>query len=140
MKFSQKILRIGDFEKLSFFCFIPMKISHKLCVRMDGTQFLWLWWLIAKNGPHQALILAVYIHNIYKENRLYISFSWVMSIYSSVLFNNIDLIYYSCLFRPMKWPIWSFAFNTTTKQLNFLNTLFKNRSLFQFYCPVGKRF
>ena len=49
MKFSQKILRIGDFEKLSFFesailnffCFIPMKISHKLCVRMDGTQFFY---------------------------------------------------------------------------------------------------
>ena len=38
----------GEVEKLSFFesailnffCFIPMKISHKLCVRMDGTQFL----------------------------------------------------------------------------------------------------
>ena len=25
-----------------FFCFIPMKISHKLCVRIDGTQFLLL--------------------------------------------------------------------------------------------------
>ena len=40
MKFSQKILRIGDFEKRpfwiffqknAFFCLIPMKISHKLC-------------------------------------------------------------------------------------------------------------
>jgi hypothetical protein len=50
MKFSQN-LRIGDFEKLSFFesailglkkkkiCFIPMKIRNKLCDRMDGTQF-----------------------------------------------------------------------------------------------------
>ena len=55
--FHKKILRIGDFEKLSFFesailiffCFIPMKISHKLCVRMDGTQFLLLWWFTAKN-------------------------------------------------------------------------------------------
>ena len=26
-----------------------MKISHKLCVRMDGTQFLLLLWFIAKN-------------------------------------------------------------------------------------------
>ena len=57
MKFWKKILRIVDFEKLVFFesailiffCFIPMKISHKLCVRMDGTQFLSLWWCIAKN-------------------------------------------------------------------------------------------
>jgi hypothetical protein len=54
MKFSQKILRIGNFEKLSFFelaifkfsfskkqkiCFIPIRISHKLCVRMDGTHY-----------------------------------------------------------------------------------------------------
>ena len=54
MKFSQKILRIGDFKKLIFielatlifffskkkhFLLHPMKISDKLCVRMDGTQF-----------------------------------------------------------------------------------------------------
>ena len=37
----------GDIEALADarralenFCFIPMKISHKLFVRMDGTQFL----------------------------------------------------------------------------------------------------
>jgi hypothetical protein len=50
MKFLQKILRIGGIEKLSFFelailifffqniffCFMPMKISHKLCVRLDA--------------------------------------------------------------------------------------------------------
>ena len=37
---------IQQFEILSqykypkiFFCLLPMKISHKLCVRMDGTQF-----------------------------------------------------------------------------------------------------
>ena len=39
-------------------CFIPMKISHKLCVRMDaleGTQFSLLWWFTAKNkgGNHK---------------------------------------------------------------------------------------
>ena len=69
--FWKKILRIGGFEKLSFFesaivnfdfqkkkiffCFIPMKISHKLCVRMDGTQFLSLWWFTARNecGNHK---------------------------------------------------------------------------------------
>ena len=38
---------LGVVEKLSFFesallnfFFIPMKISHKLCVKIDGTQFL----------------------------------------------------------------------------------------------------
>ena len=45
--FHKKILRIGDFEKRPFwksaildffFCLIPMKISHKLCDRMNGTQ------------------------------------------------------------------------------------------------------
>ena len=57
MKFLKKILRIGGVEKLSiswvgyfdFFFFIPMKISHKSCVWMDGTQFLLLWWFTAKN-------------------------------------------------------------------------------------------
>ena len=42
-------------KKKKNFCFIPMKISHKLCVRMDGTQFLSLWWFTAKNegGNHK---------------------------------------------------------------------------------------
>ena len=71
MKFWQKLLSfwrcwktqffwIGHFEFFFeffffFFCFIPMKISHKLCVRMDGTQFLLLWWFTAKNecGNHK---------------------------------------------------------------------------------------
>ena len=49
---------VGHFEfffKNIFFCFIPMKISHKLCVRMDGTQFLLLWWFTARNesGNHK---------------------------------------------------------------------------------------
>ena len=49
VNFHKKILRISDFEKWSFlsrpfwffFCFIPMNISHKLCIRIDRTQFLW---------------------------------------------------------------------------------------------------
>ena len=52
---------VGHFEfffakkKKIFFCFIPMKISHKLHVRVDGTQFLLLWWFTAKNesGNHK---------------------------------------------------------------------------------------
>ena len=57
MKFWWKLLSFGwcwktqFFEPaiLIFFCFIPMKISHKLCVRMVGTQFFLLWWFTAKN-------------------------------------------------------------------------------------------
>ena len=37
------------FQKKKIFYFIVMKISHKLCVRMDGSQFLLLWWFTAKN-------------------------------------------------------------------------------------------
>ena len=38
-----------------------MKISHKLCVRMDGTQFLWLWWFTTKNHSPQTFQPAVYV-------------------------------------------------------------------------------
>ena len=41
-----------SFSKKIFFCLIPMKISHKLCVKLDGTRFLWLWWFTAKTDPH----------------------------------------------------------------------------------------
>ena len=70
MKFSQKNIEnwrfwkltfywVGHFEfffsrKIIFFCFIPMKISHKLCVRIDGTQFLLLWWFTARN-EHECI-------------------------------------------------------------------------------------
>ena len=40
---------------------IPMKISHNLCVRMDGTQFLWLWWFTAKNHSPKTFQPAVYL-------------------------------------------------------------------------------
>ena len=77
--FHKKILRIGDFEKWPFFesailnfffekkkfffCFIPMKISHKLCVRMAVTQFLLLWWFTAKNegGNHKWALVYLYL-------------------------------------------------------------------------------
>ena len=67
--FHKKTLRIGDFEKWPFlsrpfwifFCFIPVKICHKLCVRMDGTQILWLWWFTAKTQSPQTFQPAVYV-------------------------------------------------------------------------------
>ena len=60
-----RVFRVGHFEfffskKKDFFCFIPMKISHKLCIRMDGTQILWLWWFTAKNQSPQTFQPAVY--------------------------------------------------------------------------------
>ena len=39
---------------------MPMKINHKLCVRMDGTQFLILWWFTAKNEGGNDIIAWVY--------------------------------------------------------------------------------
>ena len=50
-----------SFQQNLFFCFIPMKINRKLYGRIDGTQFLWLWWFTAKNDPPQILIPAMYI-------------------------------------------------------------------------------
>ena len=38
----------GDFQKKKF-CLIPMKISHKLCDRMDGTQFWCFPWFPANS-------------------------------------------------------------------------------------------
>ena len=71
----------SEFSKI-FFCFIPMKISRKLCVRMEGTQFLWLLWFTAKNDPQQVLCL--------KE-------SWKKSLNSSVVWCTIVLCVLTCL-------------------------------------------
>ena len=68
MRFSQKNIENWQSWKMTFFWvghfeffsskkifFFPMKISHKLCVRIDGTQFSILWWFTAKNkgGNHE---------------------------------------------------------------------------------------
>ena len=68
--FHKNILRIGDFEKLSFFwvghfgfffqkkkkkiCFIPMKISQTYFAIKDGSKFWWLPWFPAKNHSTQT--------------------------------------------------------------------------------------
>ena len=70
--FWKKILKIGGVENLSFFesailiffcqlkkkifCFIPMKIIHKLCDRMDGTQFWCFLWF-----PTNSFLCVIYI-------------------------------------------------------------------------------
>ena len=40
-----------------------MKISHKLCVRMVGTQFLSLWWFTAKTEGGNDKIAWVYLES-----------------------------------------------------------------------------
>ena len=76
MKFSQKnfenwrfwkmaILKIGHFgilfiRKKNFFCFIPIKISHKLCDGMDGTQFWCFPWF-----PPNSLLCVIYCYTVY---------------------------------------------------------------------------
>ena len=56
---------VGHFEfffqkKLIFFCFIPMKISHKLYDRMDGTQFWYFLWFPANSLLYVILRYTVY--------------------------------------------------------------------------------
>ena len=38
-----------------------MKISHKLCVSMDGTQLLISWWFTAKNEGENDIFAQVYV-------------------------------------------------------------------------------
>ena len=77
MKFWRKLLSFWRCWKTQFFWvghfdfffskkkkkidFISMKISHKLYIRMDGTQFLILWWFTAKNESGNDKIAWVYI-------------------------------------------------------------------------------
>ena len=65
---TKRILRIGDFEKLSFsesaildffskdilFCFILMKISQIYLAIKGGSKFWWLLWFPAKNHSTQT--------------------------------------------------------------------------------------
>ena len=87
--FCKLILRIGDFEKLSFFesaivdlkkkfCFIHMKISHKLC---DGTQF-WCFPWFPSNSLHCIILRYLYIFLSHKllvflNIRTYIQWLWL---------------------------------------------------------------
>ena len=106
--FGKNCSAFGDVEKLSFFesailifffkkkkkilCLIPMKISRKLCVRMDGTQFLLLRWFTAKNERGNDKIAWVYVMMIdwnfeklfkaFFQFRLFYNFFWFQSHYT----------------------------------------------------------
>ena len=88
MKFSQKnfenwqfwktsILKIGwfgffFFKKNNLFCLIPMKISHKLCDRMNGTQF-WCFPLFPANSLLCVIIrYTVYLWKSINDVRFYV--------------------------------------------------------------------
>ena len=76
LKFSQKILRIGGVENLSFFesailifffkkNFIRIQISHNLCDTKDETKFWWLPWFPANNMRNTVLFKWYFWHNSY---------------------------------------------------------------------------
>ena len=79
-----------------------MKISHKLCVRMDGTEFLWLWWFTAKNK-----------HGNHKWAWVYVRFSKRMADSSQLI---ISLI--------LTWsggrPFWTFSQGWKSNRIWFL--------------------
>ena len=93
MKFSEFFFRIGDFEKRPFFfslnCLILTKICHKLCDRMNGTQFWCFPWFPANSLLSEMLDVSVrsvqlestcfnLTSNFSKfkfENKLYLSFT-----------------------------------------------------------------
>ena len=57
--------------KISFFCFIPIEIRHKLWDRMDGTQFLWLSWFLAQKIPPQTFLRGVQLLSEYSIEELF---------------------------------------------------------------------
>ena len=46
-----------------------MKISDKLYIRMDGTQFLWLGWFTAKNHSPKTFQPGVYYFYIFLQTK-----------------------------------------------------------------------
>ena len=55
----------GSSKKI-FFCFIPIKISHKLCDGMDGTQFWCFPWF-----PPNSLLCVIYRYTVYVKKLLW---------------------------------------------------------------------
>ena len=108
MKFSRKNIEnwrswkmsffwVGHFEfffskKKYFCCFIAMKISHKLCVRMDETQFLLLWWFTAKNerGNHKWAWVYIfkYVSKCF-QNHFYLE-EWLLKLKDFFCFDLMD--------------------------------------------------
>ena len=55
-------LGIGNFQKVSFFCFTPMKISPNLYGRMDGSKFWCFPWF-----PENVLLCVILRYTVYLQ-------------------------------------------------------------------------
>ena len=78
---------------------IPKKISHKLCVRMDGTQFLILWWFTAKNERGKDKIAWVYV--LFSVTQVYKETQWLeIVIKSKIKFSFHKITYFQRRFNP----------------------------------------
>ena len=101
----QKNAFFVDSSLCFFFCFIPMKISHKLCVRMDGTQFLILWWFTAKNERGNDKIAWVYV--LFSVTQVYKETQWLeIVIKSKIKFSFHKITYFQRRFNPyMQLPL-----------------------------------
>ena len=56
-------LKTQKMHFLPVFASSPWKLVTN-CVRMDGTQILWLWWFTAKNHSPQTFQPAVYLFDL----------------------------------------------------------------------------
>ena len=82
-----------------------MKRSHKLWVRMDGTQFLQLYWFPAKNNPPQTFLggVKVFLQVLYISYKFSIDFFSVLLKSIALEFLSIDLLAgWSVVLRHLK--------------------------------------
>ena len=128
MKFSQKNIENWQSWKMTFFwvchfefffpkkknVFILMKISHKLCTRMDGTQFLWLWWFTANIHSPQTFQPAVYMIKLLSHRRTVVLESFI-SFYFRIW---MWLFWFTTNGRSMCCSKWSWT--STEKEINSL--------------------
>ena len=76
-------------------CFIPMKISHKLCFSMDGTQFWCFLWF-----PANSLLCVILRYTVYIRKYGMRNWGSLCSLEKKVVF--ISLMSKSCNIQPKK--------------------------------------
>ena len=97
--FREIFLRIGDFEKLSFFesailnffCFIPMKISPNLYGRMDGSKFWCFPWF-----PENSLLCVILRYTVYIILRCFTKVKIINQGQKKTIKTNKPVCFYSC--------------------------------------------
>ena len=142
-------MRIGWIEKLLDFlvchfwilvnkkCFIPMKISHKLCDRMDGTQF----WCFSRFPEISLLCVILY----YTE---FMNYSYITFLSHDVRIFTIEYCIILCFCQSIEWKItksdrkgtgmfflnlsWANTFMWTLEKNNLkIEPFFKHKTLIQ---------